>query len=139
MTVVVLLTLVWTGICVPAWIEAAVFVRAVTFGEEMIFKRPWFSAAVRAMSRLKLFRMFAIRIAPIGVPASRGTRNWLLTELGKIRPVVLPWATSAFWLKPQLMPRLRPRLLVVSTIRDSIMTFGGAVSRVSVSWRAAGR
>ena len=61
MTVVVLLTVVCTGICTPDWIEAAVLVRAATFGEEMIFSNPWFSAAERATSRLKLSRMLPSR------------------------------------------------------------------------------
>ena len=58
---------------------------------------------------------------------------------GKIRFVVLPVSVSALPRTLQLMPRLRPRLFVVSTIRDSITTCGVAVSRLSMSWRTAGR
>ena len=61
MTVVVLLTLVWTGICTPDWIDAAVLVSAATFGEEMILRSPWFSAAVSAMSSENVFRMLPSR------------------------------------------------------------------------------
>ena len=112
MTVVVLLTVVWTGICTPDWIEAGVFVSAATFGEEMIFSRPWFSAAVSATSRLKVSRMLPSRSWPMVGPlleADVGSRP--STLFGKIRFVVLPCATSATPLKPQLMPRLRPRRL----------------------------
>src|ERR1700693_2722878 len=61
MTVVVLLTLVWTGIWTPDWIEAAVLVSAATFGDEMILSKPWFSAAESAISRLKVSRMLPSR------------------------------------------------------------------------------
>src|SRR6185295_12868917 len=113
MTVVVLLTFVWTGIWTPDWIEAAVLVSAATFGDEMILSRPWFSAAESAMSRLKVFRMLPSRtLATVwGVP--RGTLKLPVMLLGKIRLVVLPCATSAAPAPPQLMPRLRPSDFVV--------------------------
>src|SRR5690349_23581421 len=108
MTVVVLLTVVWTGIWTPDWIRAGVFVSDVTFGDEMIFKRPWFSAAVSATSRLKVFRMLpSTSDATVG-PLPRPTLRPPATLFGKIRFVVLPCAVSATPLTLQLMPRLRP-------------------------------
>src|SRR5450432_637560 len=128
MTVVVLLTLVWTGIWTPDWIEAAVLVSAATFGEEIILRRPWFSAAVSATSRLKVLSTFPRRTEATVGPLSRPTLVDPTMLFGKIRFVVFPCATSAAPLELQLIPRLRPRDFVVSTIRDSIMTCGVAVS-----------
>src|SRR5215472_4316957 len=112
--------------------EAWVFVSAATFGDEMILSKPWFSAAVIAKSRLNELRMLAKDAPRTGGPASSPTRKprWrpggVLERksivLGKVKPVVLPCATSATPLAPQLMPRERPSVLVVSTIRASIMT-----------------
>ncbi len=95
MTVVVLLTLVWTGIWTPDWISAGVFVSAATFGDEMIFRRPWFSAAERATSRLNVLRMLPSRSAPTVVPVAEATLKPPAPLFGKIRFVVLPCAASA--------------------------------------------
>src|ERR1700687_2774470 len=139
MTVVVLLTFVWTGIWTPDWIDAAVLVSAATFGEEMIFKRPWFSAADSAMSRLNVSRMFPSRIEATVGPIPSGTLARPAMGVGKTKFVVFPCATSATALAPQLIPRLRPRDFVVSTIRDSIITWGVAVSSWSISGSTAGK
>src|SRR6266404_23916 len=117
MTVVVLLTLVWTGIWTPDWIKAGVLVSAATFGDEMILSRPWFSAADSATSRLKVFRMLPSRTEATVWGVSSGTLKSPVMLLGKERLVVLPCATSAAPLALQLMPRLRPSDFVVSTIR----------------------
>src|SRR5262249_39936161 len=139
MTVVVLLTVVCTGIWTPDWISAGVLVSNVTLGDEMIFRRPWFSAAVSAAFRLNVLRMLPSTSEATVGPLPSPTLMPPATEFGKIRFVVFPWALSAFPVALQLMPRLRPRLFVVSTIRDSMTTWGVAVSRFSMSWRTAGR
>src|SRR4029453_11855307 len=124
MTVVVLLTVVWTGIWTPDWIRAGVLVSDVTLGEEMIFRRPLVSAAVRETSRLKVLRMLPSTSEATVGPLPRPTLRPASTVFGKIRFVVLPCSTSALPRTDQLMPRLGPRLFVVSTIRDSITTCG---------------
>src|SRR5262245_40644248 len=105
MTVVVLLTVVWTGIWTPDWISAAVLVSEVTLGDEMILSRPWFSAAVRATSRLKVLRMLPRTSEATVGPLPRPTLRPASTVLGKIRLVVLPCSTSALLRTDQLMPR----------------------------------
>src|SRR4030095_12202343 len=112
MTVVVLLTVVWTGIWTPDWMRAGVLVSDVTLGDEMILSRPWFSAAVSATSRLNVLRMLpSTREATVGPLPGPPFRPPFTLE-GKIRFVVLPVSLPALPWTCQLMPRLRPRLFV---------------------------
>ena len=69
-----LLTVVWTGIWKPDWIDAASLVCVWIFGVEMTLTRPRDSAAWIEASSLKVSRTLpAARLSTCGAPLGRAT------------------------------------------------------------------
>ncbi len=135
-----LLTVVWTGIWKPDWIEASSPVCVCTFGVEMTLTRPRASAAWIVASSLNVSRTFpAARLSTAGAPLGRATRPVTEPLLGKTSPVVLPCAASAVAWNPQTMPRDCEKVRVASTIRVSIMTWRFGMSRFRIRSRTVGR